>query len=139
MTAALRLQHVSKSFGSVAALRDISLDVEVGEYITILGPSASGKSAMLRVIAGFDTVDSGRIEVAEVLEDRLSLLKAEVDATPKADRIPLYSQAVDSLKQYEEVAKGRFEHGRGTEYALLRVRAKRLEVEVLLEQAKVAK
>ena len=64
MTAALRLQHVSKSFGSVDALRDISLDVEAGEYITILGPSGSGKSAMLRVIAGFDTVDSGRIEVA---------------------------------------------------------------------------
>ncbi len=64
MTAALRLQHVSKSFGSVDALRDISLDVEAGEYLTILGPSGSGKSAMLRVIAGFDTVDSGRIEVA---------------------------------------------------------------------------
>lgn len=64
MTAALRLTHVSKNFGSVTALRDISLDIEAGEYITILGPSGSGKSAMLRAIAGFDTVDSGRIEVA---------------------------------------------------------------------------
>lgn len=64
MTAALRLHRVSKSFGTVDALRDISLDVEAGEYLTILGPSGSGKSAMLRVIAGFDTIDSGRIEVA---------------------------------------------------------------------------
>jgi len=65
MTAALRLHRVSKSFGGVAALRDITLDIEAGEYITILGPSGSGKSAMLRVIAGFDTADSGRIEVSD--------------------------------------------------------------------------
>ena len=64
MTPALRLHRVSKSFGGVEALRDISLDVEAGEYITILGPSGSGKSAMLRVIAGFDAVDSGRIELS---------------------------------------------------------------------------
>jgi outer membrane protein TolC len=87
---------------------------------------------------GLKLYQSGRIEVGEVLEDRMTLLKAEIDATEKkADRIPVYTQAVDSLKQFEEVAKGRFDHGRGTEYALLRVRAKRLEVEVLLEQAKL--
>lgn len=64
MTPALRLHRVRKSFGGVEALRDISLDVEAGEYITILGPSGSGKSTMLRVIAGFDAVDSGRIELS---------------------------------------------------------------------------
>ncbi len=64
MTAALRLHRVSKSFDGVAALRNISLEVETGEYLTILGPSGSGKSTMLRVIAGFDSVDSGRIEAA---------------------------------------------------------------------------
>ncbi|MGZ3303851.1 MAG: hypothetical protein ACXVBG_23505 [Isosphaeraceae bacterium] len=89
---------------------------------------------------GLKLYQSGRVEVSEVLEDRMSLLKAEIDATEKtADRIPLYTRTVDSLKQFEEIAKARVEAGRGSEYALLRVRAKRLEVEVLLEQAKEAR
>jgi outer membrane protein TolC len=87
---------------------------------------------------GLKLYQSGRLEVGPVLEDRMALLKAEVEAN-LADRIPLYTQAVDSLKQYEALAKAQHEAGRGSEYAMLRVRAKRLEVEVLLEKAKAAK
>ena len=61
MTAALQLRGVSKSFGDVVALRNVSLDVEQGEYLTILGPSGAGKSAMLRLIACFDQPDSGSV------------------------------------------------------------------------------
>ena len=61
MTAALQLRGVSKAFGDVVALRDVSLDVAQGEYLTILGPSGAGKSAMLRLIAGFDPPDTGSI------------------------------------------------------------------------------
>lgn len=61
MTAALQLRGVSKAFGDVVALRNVSLDVAQGEYLTILGPSGAGKSAMLRLIAGFDQPDSGAI------------------------------------------------------------------------------
>jgi hypothetical protein len=88
---------------------------------------------------GLKLYQSGRIEVGQVLDDRITLLKAEVEAAPKADHIPLYTQAVASLKQFEDIAKSQHEAGRGTEYSLLRVRSKRLEVEVLLEKAKGAK
>jgi len=52
---------VSKSFGPVAALREVSLTVTGGEFVTILGPSGCGKTTLLRVIAGLELVDSGRI------------------------------------------------------------------------------
>jgi len=59
--AIFRLDGISKSYGSVAALRDISLSVAGNEYISLLGPSGSGKSTLLRVIAGFEAPDQGRV------------------------------------------------------------------------------
>ena len=63
MTAALLMRGVHKRFGATRALHDVSLSVSVGEYLTILGPSGSGKSSLLRAIAGFDRPDAGDIEV----------------------------------------------------------------------------
>jgi len=63
MSAALTLSGVSKAYAGAAVLRDISLSVGQGEYITILGPSGAGKSTMLRLIAGFERPDSGRVLV----------------------------------------------------------------------------
>ena len=59
----LDLEAVSKTFGAVTALADISLEVSAGEFVTILGPSGSGKTTLLKVIAGFETADWGRIRV----------------------------------------------------------------------------
>jgi spermidine/putrescine ABC transporter ATP-binding subunit len=57
----LRLEDVSKTFGSVAALRPTSLAVESGLLISLLGPSGCGKTTTLRIIAGFEAPDTGRI------------------------------------------------------------------------------
>ena len=57
----LSLAHVTKSFGTAMALRDISFDVAAGEMVSILGPSGCGKSTLLRVIAGLDDAQSGEI------------------------------------------------------------------------------
>ncbi len=82
---------------------------------------------------------SGRLEVWEAVEDRMALLRAEVEATERAaERVPLYTTALGSLAEFEAIAKGRFEAARGTELAVLKVRAKRLEVEIALERAKEA-
>ncbi len=58
----LRIDRVTKTFGSFTALKDISLEVYEGEFVCFLGPSGCGKTTLLRAIAGLDVQTSGRIE-----------------------------------------------------------------------------
>ena len=55
---------VRKSYGDVAAVDGVDLEVASGEFFTLLGPSGSGKTTTLRLIAGFERPDAGRIELA---------------------------------------------------------------------------
>jgi phospholipid/cholesterol/gamma-HCH transport system ATP-binding protein len=63
VTAAIRLEHVSKSFGSRAVLNDVSFDVEAGTAFCILGRSGTGKSVTLKHIVGLVRPDRGRVFV----------------------------------------------------------------------------
>lgn len=58
----LSLKNLSKSFDKTAAVTDVSLDVERGEFFGLLGPSGCGKTTTLRMIAGLEKPDSGTIE-----------------------------------------------------------------------------
>ena len=58
---AVRLERVTKRFGSVLAVDEVDLDVRHGEFLTMLGPSGSGKTTMLRMIAGFELPTAGRV------------------------------------------------------------------------------
>ena len=57
----IRVEHVAKSYGPVTVIDDLSLDIKKGEFLTLLGPSGCGKTTTLRMIAGFETPDRGRI------------------------------------------------------------------------------
>ena len=59
----VRIKHVTKKFGDVAAVSDVSLDIYKGELFCLLGGSGSGKSTLLRMLAGFETPTSGTIEI----------------------------------------------------------------------------
>ena len=61
---AVEVRNVSKSFGELEVLRDVSLEVERGKTVSILGPSGSGKSTLLRCINWLEEPDSGEIFVA---------------------------------------------------------------------------
>ena len=59
--AAIALESVSKRFGSVGAVNGVSLEIREGEFFSLLGPSGCGKTTTLRMVAGFELPDAGRI------------------------------------------------------------------------------
>jgi multiple sugar transport system ATP-binding protein len=63
--AAIRFEHVTKAYGDVVAVDDVSLDVPDGEFLVLVGPSGCGKSTLLRMIAGLEEVTSGGIAIGD--------------------------------------------------------------------------
>jgi len=68
----VRFEHVSKRFGALTAVDDVTLDIAQGEFFALLGPSGCGKTTLLRILAGFETPNAGR----------LLLEGADIAATP---------------------------------------------------------
>src|SRR6266576_4965845 len=71
----LRIDAVAKKFGGIRAVDRLSLDIRAGEFFALLGPSGCGKTTLLRMLAGFETPDQGRIllngrDIARVLPHR---------------------------------------------------------------------
>ena len=62
-TPAVAFHSVSRSFGDVLAVREVSFEIADGEFFAMLGPSGSGKTTCLRLIAGFEQPSGGRIEI----------------------------------------------------------------------------
>ncbi len=65
----IRLSRIEKSFGSVHALQDINIDIQSGEFFTLLGPSGCGKTTLLRIIAGFYQQDEGSVRFGDRVMD----------------------------------------------------------------------
>jgi spermidine/putrescine transport system ATP-binding protein len=59
--ALLEIKNITRRFGSFEAVKDVSFEVNAGEFFTLLGPSGCGKTTILRMIAGFDLPDAGSI------------------------------------------------------------------------------
>jgi NitT/TauT family transport system ATP-binding protein len=60
---AIRIRNLTKSFGPLVAVDDVSLDIGQGEFFMIVGPSGCGKTTLLRILAGLDAANSGEIEI----------------------------------------------------------------------------
>ena len=61
----LSLQNIEKTFGSFTALRDVNLEIQSGEFICLLGGSGCGKTTLLRIIAGLETLTSGFMKLGD--------------------------------------------------------------------------
>ena len=61
----LQISNISKSFGVVKALDNINLEIDNGEFFSLLGPSGCGKTTLLRIISGFELPDNGEIILNE--------------------------------------------------------------------------
>lgn len=65
----IKVEHIRKNFGQLHALKDVSLEVNQGEIVSLIGPSGSGKSTLLRCIHGLEKVDQGKIYMNGELMD----------------------------------------------------------------------
>src|SRR5215211_517203 len=61
--AEIALERLTKAFGDVVAVDDVSLEIADGEFIVLVGPSGCGKSTLLRMIAGLEEVTEGRVSI----------------------------------------------------------------------------
>jgi multiple sugar transport system ATP-binding protein len=86
---AVRLDGVTKRFkGGVDAIRDVTLDVEAGEFMVLVGPSGCGKSTLLRIVAGLEEVSAGRVLIGD--EDVTTRLPQERDVAMVFQSYALY-------------------------------------------------
>jgi ABC-2 type transport system ATP-binding protein len=73
----IEVSHLSKSYGPVEAVRDISFTVDRGRVVGFLGPNGAGKSTTLRIVAGFLAASAGRVRIAghDVVDERMRALE----------------------------------------------------------------
>lgn len=74
----LRLEHLSKSFGNKKIFDDVNLEVDNGEIVSIIGPSGTGKTTLLRCINYLEKPDSGSISIDEFSVDASKIKKKEI-------------------------------------------------------------
>ena len=74
----LEVKNISFNIDGNSILEDLSLNVDENELISLIGPSASGKSSLLRIIAGFENINSGKIKVNGIIvDDRLKIIEPQ--------------------------------------------------------------
>ena len=114
----LHLTSVGRRFGSVEALRDVSLNIGGGDFVALLGPSGCGKTTLLRMIAGLEHADAGALawdaghqptqgEIGFVFQDATLLpwasaadnvyLPLRLRGTTRAEAMPLVNAALDRV------------------------------------------
>lgn len=75
----VKLENVSKSFGKNEVIKNVSLDIYEGEFLTLLGPSGCGKTTILRMISGLDDVTSGKVYIDDKDMTNVDATKREVN------------------------------------------------------------
>jgi len=128
--AAVSFQRVSKRFGEVEAVRELTLDVADGELLVVVGPSGSGKTTALRMLAGLESVGEGEIRIGDRVVNRVA--PRERDIAMVFQDYALYPQ----MRVYDNLAFGLRRRGTPKPQVTERVRraADMLGLEPLLDR-----
>ena len=78
MSINVKIQNAKKVYGDFTALNSVSIDIKEGEFFTLLGPSGCGKTTLLRMIAGFNTIDGGEIYFNDKLINNVEAHKRDI-------------------------------------------------------------
>ena len=132
----IRLKNVRKRFGDKDALKDITLTIEKGETIAIIGGSGSGKSTLLRLMIGLDRPTAGEIyigadNIAAMSENALDCVRLRMGMVFQ------YSALFDSMTVGENVAFGLREHTTKTDEEIRSVVAEKLALVGLPDAARM--
>jgi polar amino acid transport system ATP-binding protein len=106
----IHIENVHKRFGSVHALRGISLDVYKGEVVVIIGPSGSGKSTLLRCINRLEEYDEGKIVVdGTPLDDtkNINIVRQEVGMVFQSFNLFSHLRVIDNLTLAQRIVRRR--------------------------------
>jgi len=106
----IHIENVHKYFGRVHALRGVSLDVEKGEVVVILGPSGSGKSTLLRCINHLEIYDAGKITVDGILlksAQNINAVRREVGMVFQSFNLFPHLTVIDNLVLAQRVVRKR--------------------------------
>ena len=78
MSVAIHIQHALKKYGDNVIIPDLNLDIHEGEFFTLLGPSGCGKTTLLRMIAGFNSIEGGSFYFGDQMINDLDPAKRNI-------------------------------------------------------------
>ena len=110
MESIIHIQNIHKHFGHVYALRGVSLDVNKGEVVVIIGPSGSGKSTLLRCINRLVEYDAGQIVVDGIPLDsaeNINAVRREVGMVFQSFNLFAHLTVLDNITLAQRVVRGR--------------------------------
>ncbi|MBS7624881.1 ABC transporter ATP-binding protein [Candidatus Bathyarchaeota archaeon] len=93
----IKLVNVTKSYGNVTAIKNLSLNVDDGEYVCVLGPTGSGKTTLLKLIAGIIKPDKGEIYIDNKLVNNVSPQERNVAYVPQYYALFPHLRVIDNV------------------------------------------